>query len=305
MKTESEEDEEVYVPQTAEARAAVETLQIRDENDAYAIITGCFDYIDKLVEFNVSDVAINPISRLAKVDATISPYYASHHAQRAITGAIDHLFTLRQVMKQAETQTTYGPFTILRGALESIAQGLYVLGRRNKEEMMKRVLRLEVSDDFNAKRFADRINSASRKEGRTDNIKARTAAAGLKWSDVKDHIGYQKLVETAGQAFGLEDNLTIFWMMTSGVAHNKPWAVVALTDRVEVEGTRDDVGATFTLTSNTSHIANTLRITCIAIDMLINTYVRQAQAEPDNQNLALMRSYNYLNSLIEGYRKHA
>lgn len=291
-----------YTPTTAQAKAALESLTIRDEPDAYAIITGCFDYIEKLVNFRASDIEVNSSSRIAKVDKALSPYMVSHHAQRAIMGATDHLFTIKEVMKGAGTQTTYGPFTLIRGALESVAQGLYVLGERNQKTMKTRVLQLEASDDYTARQFAKKINSENRKQGRTDNIRGATLKAGLRWKDININLGYKSVVETAGNSFGMEDNLVVFWMLTSGIAHNKPWAVIGMTDRVEVEGTRDDVGATYTLTSNTTHIAASLRIACIATDVLINSYYRQASAQEDRKEFAFARSFQNLNEFIDPYR---
>lgn len=296
-------NEDTYTPKTPQAKAALESLTIRDEADAYAIITGCFDYVDKLVNFRAADIDINPKSRIAKVDASISPYLVSHHAQRAIMGATDHLFTIKEVMQGAGTQTTYGPFTLIRGALESIAQGLYVLGERNQKTMKTRVLQLEASDDHNAKQFANKIDSEKRKLGRTENIRKVTQKAGLRWKDTSAHVGYKHIVETGGSAFGMEDNLVVFWMLTSGIAHNKPWAVVGMTDRVEIEGTRDDVGATYTLTSNTTHIAESLRMTCIATDILINSYAKQAAAETDKKDLAFAQSFRNVDQFIQKYRK--
>ena len=284
--------EDDSAPVTPQAKAAVASMTTIDEDDAYGVITGCFEYIDALTKFRAADIAIDPQSVLGKADSSMPPYLASHHAQRAIMGATDHLFTLASAMdtRSGGNQTTYGPFTLVRGALESIGQGMYVLGRTRQREMLYRTLRLEASDDGFAKQFGTYINSEKRAEGRTKGIKASTLRHGFSWSDIKRPLGFKDVITTGGGDYGFVDNMLIFWMLTSGVAHNKPWAVVSLTDRVEIPGTRDSIGATYTLTSNTTYIAAALQTACIATDMLINSYANKSQRRPDPKRLLLYQA---------------
>lgn len=297
--------EDDYAAKTPQGRAALASMTITDEDDAYGVITGCFTYIKELVKFRAADLSIDPQSVLGRADASTPPYLASHHAQRAIMGATDHLFTLACAMDNdaGKTQTTYGPFTIIRGALESIGQGLYVLGKSDQTEMRTRVLRLEASDDFNARKFGEYIDSEQRSTGRLDNIKAVTAKAGLDWKLIRARLGYQEIIKIGGTAYHFGDNLMVFWMLTSGVAHNKPWAVVSLTDRVEIPNTRDNIGATYTLTSNTTHIAASLQTACIATDMLINSYANKAQKRPDPKRVLLSQAIVKMMQYAEPHRK--
>lgn len=293
-----------YTPLTPEGKAAAKALEIDGEDDAYAIIRGCHDFIDRLYAFEALSIALSPTSRLGRVDAMHPPHYASHHATRAISGASDHLLSIRHLLGTAGAQTIYGPFTLLRGVFEAVAQGLFILGARNRKEMSFRTLQLECSDDHNARQFGKRLRSSTWENGRTESIKASAAKAGHSWKDVQKPLRYSDIIKEAGCAFNFEDNLAVYWMLTSGIAHHKPWAVVVLTDRTELEGTRNDTGASFHIASNTEHIASMLRLACYSVDLLVNVYAHKAQGVTYRHDLAFGRSIHNVDEFINKYRRN-
>ena len=97
-----------------------------DEQDAFDRLGGLFKPMTSgkpATNYN-ADCPSNPVPRLLR-RPTHKPHQVSHAAIHGISGALDHLHSLRMLIQQASSLHTYAPFTLCRAAIEggAIAAG--------------------------------------------------------------------------------------------------------------------------------------------------------------------------------------
>lgn len=267
---------EKYVPMTAAGQHAATLLEIPDEEAAYSVLSTCMRYIAKLHEHDPLDIDAVEGTRLKRVDSALRPYELSAATKRSLSASHDHLHTLMTLFTKGEAQHTYAPFTLVRGSLEAVAQGLYGLGARSTSTMIQRSLHLEYSNVKNSHSFRRAFSEINPNDKRLANLEARAEAAGVAVKSLKDYLTYSHIIRTVDKEHGADGINTAIWQLTSGIAHNKSWATVALTDREEIEGTRDDIGASFRVTSNTTWLATCVRTACILHEILRVTHERRS-----------------------------
>lgn len=265
---------ETYVPLTAAARQAAGLLEIPDEKAAHRVLSACLRYIADLEERDSFGLRAADKTRLARVDSFLRPYELSANLKRSLSASLDHLHALSRLFTKGHTQHTYTPFSILRGSLEASAQGLYGLGSRNTRTMIERSLHLEYSNVKNSHAFRRAFAEINPEDRRLSNLEARAEAANIPAKSLKEHLPYSVIIGTVDAEHGADGTITAIWKLTSGIAHNKSWALVALTDRQEIEGTRDELGAEFYVTSNTRWLATCMLTACILHEMLVITHYR-------------------------------
>jgi hypothetical protein len=268
---------EQYVPLTAVARHAATLLEIPDEEAAYGVLSACMRYIARLEEHDVLNIDAVEGTRLNRVDAALRPYELSAAVKRSLSASHDHLHTLLILFTKGEAQHTYAPFTIVRGSIEAVAQGLYGLGPRNTSTMIQRSLHLEYSNVKNAHSFSRVFAQIHPNDKRLESLEDLAKASDIAVKSLKDRLPYSHVIGTVDDEHGAAGVNTAIWQLTSGIAHNRSWAAIALTDLEEIEGTRDDIGATFRVTSNTTWLATCVRTACVLHEILRVTHERCAQ----------------------------
>lgn len=272
-----DDEPDEYTPLTSAGRDAMKLMEIPDEAGAYEVLNACVRYIGALEKKpHPLDVVVAVGTRLHRVDAALRPYELSAAVQRSLSASSDHLHTLMVLFTKGEAQHTYSPFTIVRGSLEALVQGLYGLGSRSTHTMVQRSLHLEYSNVKNAHSFSRKFGTLDPDDKRLGRLEARATTAGVKPSSLKEALRYSHIIETVDDEHATDGLMMAIWQLTSGIAHNKSWATVALTDRQEIEGTRDEIGASFHLTSNSTWLATCVRTACVLHEMLRITYVRQS-----------------------------
>ncbi|GAB2539568.1 hypothetical protein [Brachybacterium huguangmaarense] len=267
---------EQYTPMTAAGRHAAALLEIPDEEAAYGVLSACTQYIARLEGHDALNIDARKGTRLARVDAALRPYELSAAVKRSLSASHDHLHTLMTLLTKGEAQHTFAPFTIIRGSIEAASQGLYGIGPRNTSTMIQRSLHLEYSNVRNSHRFRQAFSEIDPNDKRLARLEDRAEASGLAVKSLKERLSYSHVIGTVDKEHGASGMNTAIWQLTSGIAHNWSWASIALTDREEIEGTRDDIGASFRVTSNTTWLATCVRTACILHEILRVTHERRS-----------------------------
>jgi hypothetical protein len=79
-------------------------------------------------------------SSIAADDRLTNPHQVSHAAVHGITGALDHLHSLRMLIQEASALHAYAPFTLCRAAIEGGAIAVWVLSPSSRDERIRRRL---------------------------------------------------------------------------------------------------------------------------------------------------------------------
>jgi len=189
-------------------------------------------------------------SSLAKDDEVTAPYQISHAVAGAMVSAVDHLDAVRALVQDAQVLHARAPYTLLRAALENAATAVWLLAPANRNERVLRRLRLQwadVRDGQKAHREVG-IEPAPSQAGWQAKIEAVAHARGLAEEQVRDvtrkNVTYSEIVKTAGAEARNVDpvmrHALFCWMISSGIAHAKPWAVLsAVLDRKVVPEVKD------------------------------------------------------------------
>ena len=249
------------------------------EDGAYRQLLKCANYIDSLGQFSPLDWEISPNTRLRKADSALKSYKASAKVLSALSSSQDHLATIKALLFDASAQHTYSPFTIIRGSLEATAGGLYAIGRRNIKSIIERSLSLEYSDITNASKMYELWDLPHKLEDVRPRLEEIAQANGIATSRVAAHLPYTKIIKTVDEEYKCDSIMYGIWQLTSGIAHNKSWAALALTDMKEIPGTRNNIGARYSLTSNTTWLARSVLFTCIYHEILRRTYFQATSGE--------------------------
>jgi hypothetical protein len=186
-------------------------------------------------------------SSLRKDDEVTDPYQLSHAAIGALVSAVDHLDAVRALVQDAGILHARAPFTLLRAALENSATAVWLLAPANRNERVLRRLRLQWADALDGEVAHQVVGAAPRlsRDGWKGKLQAVARARGLPDEQVQAVTGrpvsYSGIVKAAGdeaQDSDLTGQDALFcWMLSSGIAHAKTWAVLSsVLDRVEVPG---------------------------------------------------------------------
>jgi hypothetical protein len=186
-------------------------------------------------------------SSLRKDDEVTDPYQLSHAVIGALVSAVDHLDAVRALVQDAAILHARAPFTLLRAALENSATAVWLLAPANRNERVLRRLRLQWGDALDGEVAQQVVGATARlsRDGWKDKLQAIARARGLPDEKVQAVTGrpvsYSGIVKAAGdeaQGSNLTGQDALFcWMLSSGIAHAKTWAVLSsVLDRVEVPG---------------------------------------------------------------------
>jgi hypothetical protein len=186
-------------------------------------------------------------SSLRKDDEVTDPYQLSHAVIGALVSAVDHLDAVRALVQDAGILHARAPFTLLRAALENSATAVWLLAPANRNERVLRRLRLQWADALDGEVACHVTGIAAQlsRDGWKGKLQAVARARGLPDKQVQAVTGrpvtYSGIVKAAGdEARGSDltgQDALFCWMLSSGIAHAKTWAVLSsVLDRVEVPG---------------------------------------------------------------------
>jgi hypothetical protein len=92
-----------------------------------------------------------PGSRLAGDDKATEPYPVSAAAASVLMSALNHIHAVRTLIVEAKKIHQNAPLTLLRGALENTATGVWLLAPKSRDTRILRRLRLEYANAWNGR----------------------------------------------------------------------------------------------------------------------------------------------------------
>jgi hypothetical protein len=223
-------------------------------------------------------------STMGKDDAMLGGYWESIIVAHGVGAAIDHLLTVQSMLTTGAGRaddvliTVSAPWTLLRGALEPLAVGLWVMdGKRNTR--LERSLRVWHYDyaqqaayrqNLRRKPVPDDPSSDSRGTimdvAKTLNLRGQVIATELNYGDSVGH---------AGVAVGWKFRTAYArWQEASGFAHGRPWAVYNLADVSSAERIRGGYGIRATL--DEARLAEFARLLLDVFNGVLDRYSERA-----------------------------
>jgi len=188
-------------------------------------------------------------SSLAGDDRATTPYQLSHAVNLALFSAVDHIDALRSMIAIAGVIHSHAPFTLIRAVIENAATAVWLLAPRGRDERVLRRLRLQWADFADAdqvwpKEAKPDEQFLSAKKERLQGLGRARGLSKVQISQIAAHaVSYSSIVATAG-AEGrslTEERALVAWRLSSGIAHARPWATLALLDHDEIQAAAEGV----------------------------------------------------------------
>ncbi|MEU3603668.1 hypothetical protein ABZ714_33925 [Streptomyces sp. NPDC006798] len=164
-------------------------------------------------------------SSLATDDKPLGPWRAAHLIQVSYGAGLAHLDAFRRLTLAGEIDPT-SPWTLMRGALENFATGIWLLHGKDRAERRHRALSLWHEDMRNRAQHEDDTGHQPAPGGKTGTERRREIA------DLAHSLGLPNLtaprttvlLEQAAPAAGLDPVSTrAAWRAASGYAHGRYW----------------------------------------------------------------------------------
>jgi hypothetical protein len=166
-----------------------------------------------------------PASSLAADDAPLGPYASAHLIRTSYTAGLAHADALRRLTSAGEVDPT-SPWTLLRGALENFATGLWLCDGAGRSERRRRALSLWDEDMRNRQQHetdTGHLPTGGGKSGAERRAEIRALADRLGLAPLTAPRTHQILL-TAAPAAGLTAvKVCAAWRAASGFAHGRYW----------------------------------------------------------------------------------
>jgi hypothetical protein len=217
--------------------SATRTATQEEEEDAFEQLGRLFEVIDlwQATDEQQGALSVQLHSSLASDDLAVNPFHVSHAAIHGIAGAIDHLHSLRMLIKTAASLHTFAPFTLNRAVIEGAAVAVWLLAPRTRDERIRRRLVLATQNARDVDGVLTTMGETSSLNDQLDEI--RKVAARRPSLDPNGIVGsppgMERIVKEAGDAFHLGSEATS-WKACSGITHNRQWASLNFLDREEL-----------------------------------------------------------------------
>lgn len=234
---------------------------------------------------------VQPGSPLAKDDALLQSYPVSQFAYAQLIVAFGCLQSLRQMLVNENADTVhvtagpYGPYALVRNALDSAAGALWLLEPANSKLRIKRRIIAQMGEIHLAHQFRKEVGIPYRTWGK--NYRARiqqvSDLAGIGSLDVEK----LKMPTTSSILKDLERlhrEPTISWLgawqLCSGHAHGKQWATLMSNELTEISRTATDLGAEFRITVSYGNLALVMASTAKMMQVACERYSMLAKEQP-------------------------
>jgi hypothetical protein len=215
------------------------TTTQEEEETAFEQLHQLFKVIDlwQTSDEQPGALSMQPPSSLAADDLAANPFHVSHAAIHGIAGAVDHLHSLRMLIKTAASLHTFAPFTLNRAAIEGAAVAIWLLAPRTRDERIRRRLTLATQNARDFEPVVTTLGQAPSLSDRLDEIRnvARKGPSLDPDGIVGVPRGFGRIIQEAGAETAIgSDFAVICWKACSGITHNRQWAAVNLLDREEL-----------------------------------------------------------------------
>ncbi|WP_324790395.1 hypothetical protein [Streptomyces sp. H51] len=166
-----------------------------------------------------------PASSLATDDAPLGAYAAAHLIRASYTAGLAHADALRRLTAAGEVDPT-SPWTLLRGALENFATGLWLLDGAGRAERRRRALSLWDEDMRNRHQHEQdtgHLPTGGGLSGAQRRAEIRAIADHLALAPLTAPRTHQILLAAAPVAGLTAVEVGAAWRAASGFAHGRYW----------------------------------------------------------------------------------
>lgn len=213
----------------------------RDREQVFVRIRGHFE------KTTHPPLPVEPGSSLAGDDAVLGSLQLSHAAWFAISIAADDLEAVRALMEDVGRTQPWAHHTLLRSALESAATAVWLLAPTQRNERVRRRLKLQGQEIYESERAQQLSGLTPPPPGRTQaerrgEVRQLATARGLDPNAVLARFSYKNVLREAAIDIPYEpDLLELIWMTGSAIAHGRTWPTIAFLDREEITGDAADI----------------------------------------------------------------
>lgn len=258
-------------------------IYLQDEDATNCWVGMLAGYVQRLVEEKPFE-AVSPVAgtRYHQIEERVPHYSLREALTQNLNMAVEHLTSVNLLLLGARSLPSFSLFTLCRASLESLAQGMWVLAGKTQNEIITRMLRIHSYGyvrQGNAEPYfgADRSSVLSK-----ENVEFAAKCAGISESDQakvqKPRIKSSEMMKAAEKDFKMSAMYAL-WQVASGVAHGLMWGVQMVTDTEEIEGSRDEYGALYTLQANTVRVSQLLYEVVFGYLLLRDVYRERSQGQ--------------------------
>lgn len=209
-------------------------------------------------------------SRLAAVNEKLGSFPVTHAVERLLAVSADNLHAVALLLRKAEALQPYAPYTLIRASLENTGTAMWLLSGGSRQNIALNALRLEWENKKNhdsaTSKPVDSKNEWTRRRERL------LLEAGDRFALDPKAIKVKPLSSTAvsdgSKYFSLSPVMLSAWKGSSGAAHGRTWATLALSDHAPIPGTKSETGASYWSTSDTPSLVSILFVAVAAHEAL-------------------------------------
>ncbi|GAA4822893.1 hypothetical protein ACFQ0K_16385 [Nocardioides caeni] len=196
-----------------------------------------------------------PDSELRRDDQGLDGRWVSIIVNNGIVSCLDHVITLRDlVVRERGTITVNAPWTLLRGAVESVATSVWVMAPEARKARRARALKVWHHDYQERQRWERDTAFVPTGNGKSGAERARETVElavrlGIAPTQVSSSFAYSETVANAAIEL---DNWTreaarARWREASAFAHGRSWPMIRLTTPTDAQLIPGGVGLFLTL----------------------------------------------------------
>nr|WP_176704963.1 hypothetical protein [Arthrobacter sp.]AXV46578.1 hypothetical protein pA58H2_p32 [Arthrobacter sp.] len=211
-----------------------------ESQDLHRALGKLFSEVEEWHRLTADTLSIHPNSALGIADALNAPFRASHAVSYLRLTAVDHLHALRSLMKEAQAQHIFAPYSLLRASIESAASALWILADPSPRSMAVCSLRLEWANLQDRERAYETMDASDKTlalwRAEFEQVLAKN---NMKKEGIKARQkSILAVIQEASSSFNLGKNPALMWQMCSGATHGRNWVTGMLT---MMEATDDGV----------------------------------------------------------------
>ena len=174
------------------------------------------------------DFPVHPGSSLLGDDEASHPFEVSHAIRHLINASVDQLHGAKSLLHEAGHEHLAVGSTLARAALENTSTALWILGPRDRDSRIERVLRWHTRNyDDEASTIGHLVGDAPARHKRL--VRAAAVAQGLDPEQVLR--GYKVTTPIVGAQEFTSIEVKFLWAVASAFAHGRPWAYHGLLER--------------------------------------------------------------------------
>jgi hypothetical protein len=204
-----------------------------------------------------------PGSPMKGDDDRLDPYQISHSCWHSLSHAVDHLHCLQVLVKDAGMIHMYGPYTLVRGALENACAAVWMLQPARRAERVERRLRFATTDIGHGEEARELTGQQGprTKAERLDQVRQIARRCGVPEKAALRPASYKDIVRTASSG---DPVIVLTWKLCSGIAHGDFWTTPAAAQMVPMASTAPPTVGAFAISAKVSLPA---KMTTLAVMM--------------------------------------